>query len=850
MVERVREEAAFASAATQARSGTTTVVTVEGEPGAGTSWLVQQVARALHDFEVIRQPDAVHSALSGRVSAPTLMVIDNAHDLDPAAAESLAARIHACRNEPLLIVVAGRVRESSVIDLLKAASSRDERGRVIVMPPLTAQQCVELAAEHDIVGLDPARAELLAELTDGNPHHLVTVFDQLGQSLHAALPRQLPVPAHFDEHLARRLSGVPPAARAVLEIVAVAEQPLSMVALGEIARRTSVELSVDGAIACAMAVLRDDVGERELTIPSALVAAGIARSVNPARSRALHAAIAESLRGWDRLKHRLAATEYSDSALAAELEFEADVAARSGRYPAAARMFSRAAGVSGSERERERRLFRAAAFAFYADDAELAGSLAESVARCVPSLERSIALGGIGYLLGDFPETLALVEQAVLAANSLASREQSLFVSAVVASLKLAVVNLPGAIEIGRSALEECGPASELSPGEARVRLATGFAFWIAGKRDEGLAVLRPLLDLPATRPELADALAIVGQQQFYEGQDVASLSTFDRVVESARVSEAMHVLPLGLAMRAQVEYSLGQWDAAMLDAQAVLAHTSASRNGNHDGLAHAVIAMITAHSGQIEEARRVARVAQRLGIERPLPQHLVSGAVARAVVERAAGSPHAVIHALTPLGAGVLDVATRFTGYTGWRAMSAEALIALRQFGAAESAIDQLEAERASWAFGYPNWLRGLIAEQRGERRQAADHFRRAVDGGDQTVTPLAHAWALRSLADALAARGDVVDAAVASSEANGLLMSLGLELPEPQDAELTSLIGWATLTPRERDTAMLVSEGMLNREIGTAMHVSVKTVEKHVANALAKLGMRSRRDLERRRR
>ena len=64
---------------------------------------------------------------------------------------------------------------------------------------------------------------------------------------------------------------------------------------------------------------------------------------------------------------------------------------------------------------------------------------------------------------------------------------------------------------------------------------------------------------------------------------------------------------------------------------------------------------------------------------------------------------------------------------------------------------------------------------------------------------------------------------------------------------AGLDSLEGWATLTPREHDTSLLASEGMLNREIAAAMHVSVKTVEHHLANSLAKLGLRSRRDLER---
>ncbi|HEX3304178.1 MAG TPA: alpha/beta fold hydrolase [Thermomicrobiales bacterium] len=53
------------------------------------------------------------------------------------------------------------------------------------------------------------------------------------------------------------------------------------------------------------------------------------------------------------------------------------------------------------------------------------------------------------------------------------------------------------------------------------------------------------------------------------------------------------------------------------------------------------------------------------------------------------------------------------------------------------------------------------------------------------------------------------------------------------------------AELSPREREVAFNVAQGMSNRAVGEALSISISTVERHVANILMKLGFRSRTQL-----
>jgi DNA-binding NarL/FixJ family response regulator len=52
----------------------------------------------------------------------------------------------------------------------------------------------------------------------------------------------------------------------------------------------------------------------------------------------------------------------------------------------------------------------------------------------------------------------------------------------------------------------------------------------------------------------------------------------------------------------------------------------------------------------------------------------------------------------------------------------------------------------------------------------------------------------------------------------------------------------GLLSLTPSEREVSIRLAQGMTNRQIGMALNVSPRTIEKHVERVLAKLGATNR--------
>jgi len=176
-----------------------------------------------------------------------------------------------------------------------------------------------------------------------------------------------------------------------------------------------------------------------------------------------------------------------------------------------------------------------------------------------------------------------------------------------------------------------------------------------------------------------------------------------------------------------------------------------------------------------------------------------------------------------------------------------------------------------------------GMIAEVEGDRGRQASHFRQAVEhmapyqGGpllpvalagqagvlvrrdpSRALRVAAAAYALRERqpdAFAPAFRGMVERARAAALAAVGAdaerIWKDGFRLPLDEAIALALGTGGprqrapAGLSEREMEVARLVAGGLSNKAIGASLHLSVRTVESHVRNALAKAGVENRTQL-----
>jgi DNA-binding NarL/FixJ family response regulator len=68
------------------------------------------------------------------------------------------------------------------------------------------------------------------------------------------------------------------------------------------------------------------------------------------------------------------------------------------------------------------------------------------------------------------------------------------------------------------------------------------------------------------------------------------------------------------------------------------------------------------------------------------------------------------------------------------------------------------------------------------------------------------------------------------------------GRPIPPDVARKLADRLTWTALSPRETEVVRLIADGLRNKEIAAALHISEETVQGHVKNILAKLGVNDR--------
>jgi ATP/maltotriose-dependent transcriptional regulator MalT len=256
---------------------------------------------------------------------------------------------------------------------------------------------------------------------------------------------------------------------------------------------------------------------------------------------------------------------------------------------------------------------------------------------------------------------------------------------------------------------------------------------------------------------------------------------------------------------------------------------------------------------------------------------------LARAELARALGRPAEQLAATEDA-----EAAGNRGSSLGWLTYRIDALAALGRPVEAREAFERC-ASAGMWRpyYGGLRWLEGRVLQAEGradeareaylaeleDRAGAAFPFPRAVAaldaglllGGAADSSPSAgsagsagsggsaydRARAVELLEQAattfrsLGASGYLVRTAHALDRLRAAPETAGDETTGAEAAAATASDPLAALTTRERQVAHALAAGMTNKEIAERLYVSVTTVNFHVRNILAKLGLRSRRDL-----
>ncbi len=215
---------------------------------------------------------------------------------------------------------------------------------------------------------------------------------------------------------------------------------------------------------------------------------------------------------------------------------------------------------------------------------------------------------------------------------------------------------------------------------------------------------------------------------------------------------------------------------------------------------------------------------------------------------------------------AGALQILRELWQHTGWlrglsqyqnfapdlvrlAAVSGEHALA-REVADATAAL----AEQSSVASARATALRC-----RGLADRDSDAFGAAIDVYRSTPRAVDLAACCEEAADLLGEVGRVDEAVALLDEAAGVHQEAGaVSYLARVDAKLRAHgrkrrrsrpapaeFGWEALSPKEREVAELVAQGLSNPQIGERLYISRRTVESHISHAFQKLGVRNRVEL-----
>lgn len=788
---------------------------------------------------------ATLSLLSAAASdRPLLIAVDDVQWVDVESAQALLFAARRLMHDRVAVVLTHRVGVTLRVPL--------DGFDVVTVDGLPSAAARGLLGQ----GFSDGVVERLLDETDGNPLALLECRRTLTRAQRAGaapLPRVLPVPDRLRDLYANELAALSDGAwRMAVICAASADRSAAPVLQAVAAEGHDPEACLAGA-AGLMAV---DAGTLSFRHP--LIRSATWERATAAERRSAHQSLARVVQdGAARTWHRAEATPGYDEALADELAAVAEVGRSRLGFAAAAAAMERAARLTADPGRRHEWLAAATEDAYVAGDSGLARRLAGEVLGADAAAEaRARVLVALG-LLEQHYGTLANSRERLKRAAELATGRLLMRALYELTHVCHALDDLSGVVAAAdRAAMvadrgdPEQAMLADYLPGAARV---------IEGRPDVGAPLLKQAVELLESDPGLRDDprhLAVSLFCAFWLRDSVVAVGYAERRIDRARELGALGVLAFGLSV-----YSGGlAWAGYHVRAYAVAGEAvelfDTLGYAADPGVACEVLAVEQAARGMHEDAERMLARARRFASIHdfdPMPPHL-GRAVAFCAFCR--GDLDQVVRILE-------DQIARFGGVgVLLEPLGVAPLLIESYLGLGRDEDGRRLAQRFAAAQADPEqpYVAAMIARCHALVASDLDEAIAAFDRslGFHALLPDSFETARTRLLYGMRLRRDGrrVDARELLEAARDAFLAQDLTLWAERAAQELAGTGQRArsrsttqepLTSQETRVALLVAQGLTNREVAAALFLSPKTVEHHVGAVLRKRGLRSRTELAR---
>ena len=394
---------------------------------------------------------------------------------------------------------------------------------------------------------------------------------------------------------------------------------------------------------------------------------------------------------------------------------------------------------------------------------------------------------------------------------------------------------------------------------ESRCLSSQGFMVGRAGRREEGVQLMRSALSLALGGHHVeaaVDAYWALGATANDWGDYPAAQSAFDDAVVYCRANDLTKDEHFCMSCLAVVLRNRGEWTRAEQLARDLLQPTAHREDASS---AHALVTLglIAATRGATTRAGRLLGRSLALARDLRLAGTEEDSAFGLALVDELEGTESSRWHDLVAMPvehmssgrASTLRLASTFAARRGTTELVYACADAVASWTSRFGSGDALAALAH---------VLGEVALIEGEHALAADHFGQAFERLAELDAPFERALTQARAGTALIAAGDRdigVERLVGAYRtfrklgarpfANRIAADLeaaGEQVDERLGRRAVLDLERGGLTRRELEILRLVAVGRTNREIANQLFLSQRTVDMHVRNILAKLGCRSR--------